>query len=144
MSELRRGRCIEALVRSGVSCGLLLSVFRGCYFVRSEFRKRADLLLCSLRRWSRTSDAILLTRFRSKCALNVLFSRKWSFLLEIAGLVEHLPQLLPVPLLSLRVPAHAQTRLADHRTDAFTSVSSAIVHHFLEFKTHRLTHDTAA
>ncbi len=37
-----------------------------------------------------------------------------------------MPQLLPVPLLSLRVPAHAQTRPADHRINAFTSVSSAI------------------
>lgn len=57
---------------------------------------------------------------------SIFFCRKLSFLLEIAGLVEHLPQLLPVPLLSLRVPAHAQTKLADHRADAFTSLSSAI------------------
>lgn len=127
MSELRRGRCIEALVRSGVSCGLLLSVFRGCYFVCSEFRKRADLLLWTLHRWSWTSDALLLTRFRSKSAL------KWFLRSQIVSssrdfwtggtFATAAPS--PTPL-SLCVPAHAQTRPADHRTDAFTSVSSAI------------------
>jgi len=64
-----RGWCVEALVRTGVSCGLLLSVFRGCYFVCIEFRKRADLLLRTLRRWPRTSDTFLLNRFRSRSTL---------------------------------------------------------------------------
>lgn len=112
-------------------CARLLFLWAVILFPKSS-QKGSELLSDTVRSCLLVSDTPLFLHFHSANALWPSLLPKFLLSLEISAALEHLPQLLPVPLLSLRVPVRPARRLAQQSAACIDQICSQL--HFQKKK----------